>query len=76
MKKDLHPTYGPVAFRDRSTGRVTVTRSTLASRPPGAVVEVDGTTYLPEATGLRIGDLVPAVVTGTDGVDLIAEEIR
>lgn len=45
MKKDLHPTYGPVAFRDRSTGRVTVTRSTLASRPSGAVVEVDGTTY-------------------------------
>ena len=45
MKKDLHPTSGPVAFRDRSTGRVTVTRSTLASRPPGAVVEVDGTTY-------------------------------
>lgn len=45
MKKDLHPTYGPVAFRDRSTGRVTVTRSTLVSRPSGVVVEVDGTTY-------------------------------
>lgn len=38
--------------------------------------EVDGTTYLTESAGLRIGDLVPAVVTGTDGVDLIAEEIR
>ena len=38
--------------------------------------EVDGTTYLPESAGLRIGDLVPAVVTGTDCVDLIAEEIR
>lgn len=49
MKQDIHPTYGPVAFRDRATGRLFVTRSTLAGRPSGdgAVdqVEVDGTSY-------------------------------
>jgi ribosomal protein S12 methylthiotransferase RimO len=39
--------------------------------------EVDGSTMLvgPGAAGLRPGDLVPAVVTGTDGVDLIAEPV-
>ena len=31
--------------------------------------EVDGSTYL-EGAGLRVGDLVRAVVTSTDGVDL------
>lgn len=45
MKRDLHPAYGPVAFRDRSTGTVTVTRSTLVSRPGLRTVEVDGVTY-------------------------------
>jgi ribosomal protein S12 methylthiotransferase len=35
--------------------------------------EVDGTTTLVGVTGLRVGDLVAARVTGTDGVDLIAE---
>ena len=34
--------------------------------------EVDGTTLLTDATGARIGDLLAATVTGTDGVDLIA----
>lgn len=31
MKKDIHPTYGHVAFRDRSTGSLFVTRSTLVA---------------------------------------------
>jgi ribosomal protein S12 methylthiotransferase len=35
--------------------------------------EVDGATTLTGAAGLRVGDLVPAVVTGSEGVDLIAE---
>lgn len=48
----------------------------VAGRAAHQGPEVDGTTYLPDSTGLRIGDLVPALVTGTDGVDLIAEEIR
>jgi MiaB/RimO family radical SAM methylthiotransferase len=38
--------------------------------------EVDGSTTLVGAVaGLRPGDLVPAVVTGTEGVDLIAEPV-
>ena len=45
MKQGIHPAYGPVAFRDRSTGRVVVTRSTLVSRGIGKMVEVDGGTY-------------------------------
>jgi len=35
--------------------------------------EVDGTTTLVGGSGLRVGDLMTATVTGTDGVDLIAE---
>ena len=34
--------------------------------------EVDGTTLLADVNGARIGDLVTATVTATDGVDLIA----
>lgn len=34
--------------------------------------EVDGTTLLTGADGARVGDLLTATVTGTDGVDLIA----
>jgi len=44
MKHGIHPDYGPIAFRDRSTGTVFVTRSTLVQRDlPTA--EVDGVTY-------------------------------
>jgi large subunit ribosomal protein L31 len=32
VKRGTHSPYGPVAFRDRSTGRVTLTRSTLVER--------------------------------------------
>ena len=34
--------------------------------------EVDGTTLLTSAEGAKVGDLLTATVTGTDGVDLIA----
>ena len=34
--------------------------------------EVDGTTLVADARDVRVGDLLGAVVTGTDGVDLIA----
>lgn len=34
--------------------------------------EVDGTTLVADAGDARVGDLLTAVVTGTDGVDLIA----
>ncbi len=37
--------------------------------------EVDGTTRVVGSPDLQIGDLVTATVTGTDGVDLVAEAI-
>ena len=45
MKQGVHPAYGPVAFRDRSTGRLTLTRSTLAGHDLDTSVEIDGTVY-------------------------------
>jgi large subunit ribosomal protein L31 len=42
MQQHLHPTYGPVAFRDRSTGHVVLTRSTLAARTDLPTLERDG----------------------------------
>lgn len=44
MKQGIHPAYGPVAFRDRSTGRIFLTRSTLADGDH-PTTEVDGVTY-------------------------------
>jgi len=44
MKQGIHPAYGPVVFRDRATGDLVLTRSTLADRSLGTV-EVDGTAY-------------------------------
>lgn len=49
MKQGIHPDYGPVAFRDRATGDVVLTRSTLAGGTDGSgngdVLELDGRTY-------------------------------
>lgn len=45
MQPGIHPAYAAVAFRDRATGRVTLTRSTLVSRDHDKVIEIDGTTY-------------------------------
>ena len=45
MKQNIHPAYGPVAFRDRSTGRVVLTQSTLSSRANLPSIDLDGTTY-------------------------------
>jgi large subunit ribosomal protein L31 len=44
MKPDIHPPYGPVAFRDRATGTITLTRSTLVDQLE-KTVEIDGVTY-------------------------------
>ncbi len=35
MKNGIHPTYGPVVFRDVSAGFAFLTRSTLAGELPG-----------------------------------------
>lgn len=45
MKQGVHPAYGPVAFRDISTGAVFLTRSTLVSRQSTRTVDIDGSTY-------------------------------
>lgn len=45
MKQDIHPAYGPVAFRDRGTGKIFLTRSTLAARAADKTVDVDGVSY-------------------------------
>ncbi|MDQ6524812.1 type B 50S ribosomal protein L31 [Nocardioides sp. LHD-245] len=45
MKQGIHPEYGPVAFRDRATGDVVLTRSTLAARTDGPTIGLDGRTY-------------------------------
>jgi large subunit ribosomal protein L31 len=49
VKHGIHPDYGPVVFRDRSTGALTLTRSTLVAqdhdRTADRTVEIEGTTY-------------------------------
>lgn len=47
MKKNAHPEYGPVVFRDKSGDLSMLTRSTLAhsSRAEVETVEIDGQTY-------------------------------
>lgn len=45
MKPGIHPDYGPVAFRDRATGDLVLTRSTLAARPAAETFDVDGRSY-------------------------------
>ena len=45
MQQGIHPDYGPVAFRDRSTGRITLTRSTLVSREAATMIDVNGRSY-------------------------------
>lgn len=45
VKQGTHPMYGDVAFRDRSTGRVVVTGSTLVSRSTSQSIEIDGVSY-------------------------------
>ena len=43
MKPDIHPSYGPVVFQDRATGKSFLTRSTAISA--GSVEWEDGNTY-------------------------------
>jgi large subunit ribosomal protein L31 len=44
MKKDIHPAYSPVVFRDRSADLLLLTRSTMAGRAT-ETVEIDGAVY-------------------------------
>lgn len=42
MKKNLHPPYGPVVFRDRSAGVAFLTRSTMTAQQ---TIDWEGATY-------------------------------
>ena len=43
MRRDIHPTYGPVVYQDRSTGQAFLTRSTATSAE--TIAWEDGNTY-------------------------------
>lgn len=43
--KRSNPTYGPVAFRDATTGTVIITGSTLVATEGLPMLEADGMTY-------------------------------
>lgn len=46
MKKDIHPAYGPVVFRDEAADFQFLTHSTLSSAETGeTIVWEDGNTY-------------------------------
>lgn len=47
MKPDIHPAYGPVVFRDQTTGETFLTRSTLAGQAERlpSITWTDGATY-------------------------------
>jgi large subunit ribosomal protein L31 len=45
LKRGIHPAYGTVALRDRSTGQVMLTRSTLVGQETEKAVTVDGRPY-------------------------------
>lgn len=47
MKKDIHPEYGPVVFRDKTGNLTFLTRSTLAGskRVTNTIEWEDGNTY-------------------------------
>jgi len=47
VKNDLHPTYGPVVFRDKVAGSTFVSQSTLASRTDLPTLEWEDGRTLP-----------------------------
>ncbi|MFN2522907.1 MAG: radical SAM protein, partial [Mycobacteriales bacterium] len=65
----------------RAEERIGETVVVLVEQPDGEgraehqAPDVDGTTFV-RGDGLRVGDLVRAVVVGTEGVDLVAELVR
>ncbi|QAY71509.1 type B 50S ribosomal protein L31 [Xylanimonas protaetiae] len=59
MRKDIHPAYGPVVFRDRSTGTTFATRSTLGGRGgdvPVVDVEISAASHPFWTGGTRVVD--------------------
>jgi ribosomal protein S12 methylthiotransferase RimO len=54
----------------------TVSAESVEGRAAHQAPEVDGSTTLVGELAVRVGDLVEARVTGTDGVDLVATPVR
>lgn len=73
MKKDIHPQYGPVVYRDKSADFAFLTQSTLAGDHPGGpgvpretVVWEDGSTY--PVVDVEISSASHPFYTGTQRV--------
>ncbi|MEU5280309.1 type B 50S ribosomal protein L31 [Streptomyces asoensis] len=64
MRKDIHPAYGPVVFRDRAANHAFLTRSTLSATAGGRTVEwEDGNTY--PVVDVETSDVSHPFYTGT-----------
>ncbi|QFQ99514.1 type B 50S ribosomal protein L31 [Streptomyces phaeolivaceus] len=65
MKKDIHPSYGPVVFRDRAANHTFLTRSTMTSEMAnGKTIEwEDGNTY--PVVDVEISNVSHPFYTGT-----------
>jgi large subunit ribosomal protein L31 len=73
MKKDIHPQYGPVVYRDKSADFAFLTQSTLAGDHPGGpgvpretIVWEDGNTY--PVVDVEISSASHPFYTGTQRV--------
>ncbi|MFG2130577.1 type B 50S ribosomal protein L31 [Streptomyces sp. NPDC048751] len=64
MRKGIHPSYGPVVFRDRAADYVFLTRSTLSATASEKTIEwEDGHTY--PVVDVEISDVSHPFYTGT-----------
>ncbi|WP_217207152.1 type B 50S ribosomal protein L31 [Streptomyces sp. AC550_RSS872] len=64
MRNGIHPSYGPVVFRDRAAGHAFLTRSTLAAVPTDKTIEwEDGNTY--PVVDVEISNVSHPFYTGT-----------
>ncbi|WNZ09534.1 type B 50S ribosomal protein L31 [Streptomyces sp. 11x1] len=61
MKKDIHPSYGPVVFRDRAANHTFLTRSTMTSEK--TIEWEDGNTY--PVVDVEISNVSHPFYTGT-----------
>ncbi|MFJ2513905.1 type B 50S ribosomal protein L31 [Streptomyces griseoviridis] len=61
MRKEIHPFYGPVVFRDRAAGHAFLTRSTMTSEK--TIAWEDGETY--PVVDVEISNVSHPFYTGT-----------
>ncbi|MCX4907744.1 type B 50S ribosomal protein L31 [Streptomyces sp. NBC_00878] len=64
MREGIHPSYGPVVFRDRAANHAFLTRSTLVAPASGKAIEwEDGNTY--PVVDVEISNVSHPFCTGT-----------